>query len=111
VSLAWGLLIVCTKLPEKDTALSAQGTRDERKSSIPIAYQGETPMTAMMHFATLAMATLLATGAAVLLDWLLLRAIFRLMAPVAQRPVKVRGVQIDLARGTAQLVRAYGVQR
>jgi|HubBroStandDraft_3_1064219.scaffolds.fasta_scaffold504386_1 hypothetical protein len=68
-------------------------------------------MTAMMHFATLVMATLLAVGAAVLLDWLLLRAIFRLMAPAAQRPVKIRVAQIDLARGTAQLVRAYGAQR
>jgi hypothetical protein len=108
VSLAWGVLIVSTKLPEEDTAFSA---RDEPKSSIAIAYQGETPMTAIMHFATLAMATLLATGAAVLLDWLLLRAIFRLMAPAAQRPVRVRSAQIDLARGTAQLVRAYGAQR
>jgi hypothetical protein len=68
-------------------------------------------MTAMMHFATLVMATLVAVGAAVLLDWLLLRAIFRLMAPAAQRPVKARVAQIDLARGTAQLVRAYGAQR
>jgi hypothetical protein len=68
-------------------------------------------MTAMMRFATLAVATLLATGAAVLLDWLLLRAIFHVMASAARQPVKVHGAQIDLARGTAQLVRAYGAQR
>jgi hypothetical protein len=68
-------------------------------------------MTAMMHFATLVLATLLATGAALLLDWLLLRAMFRLMAPAAREPRRVRSVPGELVRGTALLARAYGAQR
>jgi hypothetical protein len=68
-------------------------------------------MTSMMHFATLVIATLLATGAAVLLDWLLLRAMFRLMAPAARQSRRVRSAQSEPVRGTAQLVRAYGAQR
>ncbi|HME13074.1 MAG TPA: hypothetical protein VKF79_09455 [Candidatus Acidoferrum sp.] len=70
----------------------------------------------MMSFATLVIATLLATGLAVLLDWLVLRAAFYLMKsaargpvmqPAAQRPVKARSEQGELVRGTAQLVRAF----
>jgi len=73
-------------------------------------------MMAMMSFATLVIATLLATGLAVLLDWLMLRAAFHLMQPAArgpvmqpaaQRPVKARSEQGELVRGTAQLVRAF----
>ena len=44
-------------------------------------------MMAMMSFATLVIATLLATGLAVLLDWLMLRAAFHLMQPAARGPV------------------------
>jgi hypothetical protein len=68
-------------------------------------------MTAMMNFATLVMATLLAAGAAALLDWMLLRAMFRLMEPASRRPVKARSQASELVRGTAQLVRAYEAQR
>jgi hypothetical protein len=68
-------------------------------------------MTAMMSFATLAIATLLAAGAAVLLDWLLLRAVFHLMPPAAARPSRVPSGQVALVHGTVRLVRAYSAQR
>ena len=67
-------------------------------------------MAAIMNFATLLIITLLATGAAVLLDWLLLRAAFQLMQPAAKRAVVWNG-QSELVHGTRQLVRAYGTQR
>jgi hypothetical protein len=67
-------------------------------------------MAALINFAALLVATLLATGAAVLLDWLLLRAAFQLMQPAAKR-VAVRSGRLELVRGTRQLVRAYGMQR
>jgi hypothetical protein len=68
-------------------------------------------MTAMMHFLTLVLATVVAAGAAVLLDWLLLRAICCLMEPARRRPLQARAGKNDLVRGTVGLVRAYGVQR
>ena len=67
-------------------------------------------MAAMVHFMALLITTLLAVGVAVLLDWLLLRAAFHLMQPVANRAVVWSGGP-ELVRGTRQLVRAYGAQR
>jgi hypothetical protein len=44
-------------------------------------------MMAILHFATLAITTLFAAGAAALVNWLLLRATFQLMRPAtAGRP-------------------------
>jgi hypothetical protein len=68
-------------------------------------------MMAMMSFATLVLATLLATGIAVLLDWLMLRMAFQLMQPGAKRGAPVKRQQGGLARGTAQLIRAYSAHR
>ena len=70
-------------------------------------------MAAMLSFATLVVATLLATGAAVLLDWLMLRAAFHLMQPRRQRASQravVWGGRPELVRGTVQVARAYGMQ-
>jgi hypothetical protein len=67
-------------------------------------------MAAMINFAALLITTLLATGVAVLLDWLLLRAAFQLMQPAAKRAVVWSGPP-ELVRGTRQLIRAYGTQR
>jgi len=70
-------------------------------------------MAAMFNFAALLITTLLALGIAVLLDWLLLRAAFRLMEspqPPAQRAVICSG-RPELVRGTRQLIRAYEAQR
>jgi hypothetical protein len=67
-------------------------------------------MAAMANFAALLITTLLAVGAAVLLDWLLLQAAFHLMQPAAKRAVVWSGAP-ELVRGTRQLVRAYGAQR
>lgn len=77
-------------------------------------------MMAMMSLATLVIATLLATGVAVLLDWVMLRVAFRLMQParqvstpprqaVARRPAPRE--QGELVRGTVQLARAFSGQR
>jgi hypothetical protein len=68
-------------------------------------------MMAMMSFATLVIATLLATGIAVLLDWLMLRVAFQLLQPVAKRAVTPQIERGELARGTVQLVRVYGAHR
>jgi hypothetical protein len=67
-------------------------------------------MAPMFNFAALLITTLLALGIAVLLDWLLLRAAFRLMQPPAQRAVIWSG-RPELVRGTRQLIRAYETQR
>lgn len=69
-------------------------------------------MAAMFNFAALLITTLLALGIAVLLDWLLLRAAFRLMQP-AQPPVQRAAIwsRPELVRGTRQLIRAYEAQR
>ena len=67
-------------------------------------------MAAMLSFATLLITTLLATGIAVLLDWLLLRAAFQLMQPAAKCAVVWSGPP-ELVHGTRQLIRVYGTQR
>ncbi len=61
-------------------------------------------MIAMLHFATLVITTLFAAAAAVALNWLCLRVAFVLMQPATAPRITVRA---ELARGTAQLARAY----
>jgi hypothetical protein len=68
-------------------------------------------MMAIMSLATLVITTLLATGMAVLLDWLMLWVAFHLIQPAMQRPARVRSEQGGLVRGTVHLVRAYGTHQ
>jgi len=64
-------------------------------------------MIAIAHFAGLVVTTLFAAAAAVLLDWLLLRAMFQLMRPAtAKRTSKTFGT--ELVQGTRELVRHLG---
>lgn len=65
-------------------------------------------MIAMLHFATLVIATMFAAAAAVGSQWLLLRATFLLMRPATARRVPMH---TELVRGTAQLARAFSVNR
>jgi hypothetical protein len=69
-------------------------------------------MIAMLHFATLVVATMFAVLAAVLLHWLLLRATFHLMRPATARRTATRTASpADLVRGTVQLARAFAPHR
>jgi hypothetical protein len=65
-------------------------------------------MIPLLHFTTLVVATLLAVVAAVVFDWLLLRAAFQLMKPAAERRTLLH---TELAHGTIQLVRALTPHR
>jgi hypothetical protein len=65
-------------------------------------------MIVMLDFATLAIATLFAVAAAAGLNWLCLQAAFALMQPATARRISPRP---DLARGTAQLARAFASNR
>lgn len=65
-------------------------------------------MISMLQFATLVIATIFAAAAAVGLHWLFLRAAFLMMRPATARRIPVR---TELARGTAQLARAFASQR
>lgn len=65
-------------------------------------------MIAMLHFATLVVTTMFAVTAAVAIDWMLLRAMFVLMHPATARR---QALAAPLARGTAQLARAFAAQR
>jgi hypothetical protein len=65
-------------------------------------------MIAMLQFATLVITTMFAVAAAVGLHWLFLRAAFLMMRPATARRMPVR---TELARGTAQLARAFASQR
>jgi len=65
-------------------------------------------MIAMLHFATLVIATILAGFAAAGMNWLCLRAACVLMQPATSRRITVRP---ELARGSAQLARAYASNR
>jgi hypothetical protein len=65
-------------------------------------------MDAMLQFATLVITTMVAAAAAVGLHWLCLEAAFLMMRPATARRIPARA---ELARGTAQLVRAYSAQR
>jgi hypothetical protein len=61
-------------------------------------------MIAMLHFATLVIATMFAAAAAVGFHWLLLRAAFLMMRPATARRIPGRTA---LVRGTAELARAF----
>ena len=65
-------------------------------------------MIGMMQFATLAITTMFAAAAAVGLNWLFLQAAFLMMRPATAQRIPLRG---ELARGSAQLVRAYSTTR
>jgi hypothetical protein len=65
-------------------------------------------MIAMLNFATLVIATLFAAAAAVLFQWLLLRAAFLMVSPATARRM---APHTELARGSAALARAYAVHR
>jgi hypothetical protein len=65
-------------------------------------------MTAMLQFATLVITTILATAAAVALQWLFLWSAFLMMQPATARRLSAR---TQLARGTAQLARAFASNR
>jgi hypothetical protein len=62
----------------------------------------------IIHFGTLAVATVFAGGTAVLFHWVLLCSALRLMRPVTARRAPVRS---ELVRGTEQLTRAFATQR
>lgn len=65
-------------------------------------------MIAMLHFATLVVATVFAAAGAALFNWLLLRASFFLMRPATARRIPAR---TELVRGAAQLARAFASNR
>lgn len=62
----------------------------------------------LVNVLMLVFATLIAGAAAVAVYWLLLRATVEMMRPAALRPAAVRS---ELARGTAELVRAFNPRR
>lgn len=68
----------------------------------------ETPMTGILQFTTLAVATMVAAAAAVAFNWLLLQAAFRLIRPATAQRVPAR---TELVRGTMQLARAFDPRR
>jgi hypothetical protein len=59
-------------------------------------------MIAMLHFATLVIATVFASAAAAALNWLLLGASFLLMRPATARRIARR---TELVHGTVELAR------
>ncbi len=65
-------------------------------------------MIATLQFATLVITTMFAASAAVGLQWLLLKAALLMMRPATARRIPVRA---ELARGTAQLARAFATER
>jgi hypothetical protein len=65
-------------------------------------------MIAMMKFATLVITSMFAAAAAVGLNWLFLQAAFLMMRPATAQRIPLR---TELARGTAQLARAYSATR
>ena len=65
-------------------------------------------MIAMLQFAALVITTMFATAAAVALQWLFLQAAYVMMQPATARRLSAR---TQLARGTAQLARAYSTTR
>jgi hypothetical protein len=62
-------------------------------------------MEPLIQATVLAAATVLATGAAIALNWVLLQSAFRLMQPAA-RPVRV--ARLGLAEGTRAMLRGLG---
>jgi hypothetical protein len=64
-------------------------------------------MTGLLQFTTLAVATMVASAAAVAFFWVLLRAACELMKPATGRAP----VRKELVRGTMQLARAFDPRR
>jgi len=65
-------------------------------------------MISLLEFAILAIATMFAVAAAAALSWMFLRVAFALMQPATARRIPS---PTALARGTAQLARAYAANR
>ena len=65
-------------------------------------------MIAMLHFATLVIATLLAIAAAAAFHWLLLQATFLMMRPATAKRISGRTA---LVNGTTELARAFATHR
>jgi hypothetical protein len=65
-------------------------------------------MNVMLEFATLVLTTMFAAAAAAGLLWLFLKATFLMMRPATAPRIPAR---TELARGTAQLARAFASQR
>lgn len=67
-------------------------------------------MIAIAHFLGLVVTTLFAAAAAVLLDWIFLRAMFQLMRPAtAKRAVAPRSnFASELVHGTREIARQFG---
>lgn len=65
-------------------------------------------MIAMLQFATLVITTMFAVAAAAGLHWVCLKVAFLMMRPATARRIPAR---TELARGTAQLARAYSATR
>jgi hypothetical protein len=68
-------------------------------------------MIAISQLTILAIATLFAAGAAILINWLLLRQAFRLMAPAAEKFSNDGSTRAALVRGTAQISRVFAAHR
>jgi hypothetical protein len=69
----------------------------------------EAPMIALLNLMALIVVTFLAAAAAVAVHWLFLRVTFALMRPATTG--RVRTVQTELVRGTAELARAFAPRR
>jgi hypothetical protein len=65
-------------------------------------------MIAMLHFATLVIATMFTVAAAATFNWLLLQGTFRMIRPATAKRIPARTA---LVRGTAELARAFAAQR
>lgn len=67
-------------------------------------------MIAIAHFAGLVITTLFAAGAAVLLDWIFLRAMFQLMRPATAKAAAPSRSKFgsELVQGTRELARQFG---
>ena len=66
-------------------------------------------MVAIAHFAGLVVTTIFAAAAAVLLDWILLRAMFQLMRPATARAASPRSnFNAELVHGTREIARHFG---
>ncbi len=65
-------------------------------------------MIALLQFATLVVATILAVAAAAGMHWLCLKAAFLMMRPATARRIPAR---TELTGGTARLARAFASQR
>ena len=74
-------------------------------------------MIAMLNFAGLVFATIIAAAAAVACNWLALRVAFHLLQPAGFRRMsesaiaKRSTVRTELVRGTAQLARTFALNR